>query len=448
MNIPLTLAILILYLTIILTVGIISSRKIKSTNGYYLAERSLGWFAITATITATVVGGSATIASAKLIYLNGLPSLWLDIGAATGLIILGIFLAKKVRETKLFTLPEITNHLYNEKVRYVSSILIIITQIAWISLLIQATGAVITVLLPVDYTILLSIITIIFIFYTLIGGQYAVVYTDIIQFIIMVIGVCCIATPLLFMKASPQIFTISSDFLSFPINKNLGFLPIVSFFFMMTMPHIVGPDIYSKILSAKNEKTARNGCLLAGGFRLLFAISIAIIGLSSIILVPNLSYNEAVFAMPIAITQLGPFLAGPILAAFISIMLSSADSVLLSAGTVLSVDITKKKSVIVARAGILIIGVLSLLLALYLSDIIETLKLAYTVFTSGLTFPIIFGFYKNKTYVTSTGALLSLFSGGLTSLVWFFLKNPYNIDAIIIGMLCSLIPLIILRKST
>jgi SSS family solute:Na+ symporter len=263
----------------------------------------------------------------------------------------------------------------------------------------------------------------------------------------MIIGVCCIATPLLFIKASPQIFAISPNFLSFPINKNLGVLPIVSFFFMMTMPHIVGPDIYSKILSAKNEKTARNGCLLAGVFRLLFAICIAIIGLSSIVLVPNLSYNEAVFAMPMAITKLGPFLAGPILAAFISVMLSSADSVLLSAGTVLSVDITKKNSIIVARTGILIIGILALVLALYLSDIIETLKLAYTVFTSGLTFPIIFGFYKDKTNVTSTGALLSLLSGGLVSLVWFFLKNPYNIDAIIIGMLFSFIPLITLRKS-
>ena len=79
------LLILIFYLIILLTIGFISSRKIKNPKSFYLANRKLGWFSLTATITATVVGGSATIASAKLIYLYGLPSIWLDIGGALGL---------------------------------------------------------------------------------------------------------------------------------------------------------------------------------------------------------------------------------------------------------------------------------------------------------------------------------------------------------------------------
>jgi SSS family solute:Na+ symporter len=447
MEFNLTLILLISYLVVLIAIGLISTKKAKTSKSFFLADRSLGLFALTATITATVVGGSATIASAKLIYLNGLPSLWLDIGAATGLIILGLTLAKKVRKTKLFTLPEITGSLFDEKVRYASAILIILTQIAWISLLIQGTGAIITILLPINYTLVLTIITLIFIAYTILGGQYAVVYTDIIQFLVMIIGVCLIATPLLFLKAIPQISTISSNRLTFPINSNLGFLPILSLFFMMLMPHIVGPDIYSKILSAKNEKTAKNASLLSGIFRIIFAISIALIAISAIILQPNLSSSEAVFAMPMAINQLSPFIAGPILAAFVSVMLSSADSVLISAGTILSVDITRKKNIITSRIGILIIGLLALGLALYLNDIINTLKLAYTIFTAGLTFPIIFGFYKDKTKISSTGALISLILGGSTSLIWFFLNNPYNIDAIIIGMISSIIPLLIFREK-
>ena len=84
-------------------------------------------------------------------------------------------------------------------------------------------------------------------------------------------------------------------------------------------------------------------------------------------------------------------------------------------------------------------------LALYLGNVLKTLQLAYTIFTAGLTLPIIFGFYKEKTKVTSYGALLSLIFGGGVSLIWFFLNNPYNIDAVLVGMLSSIIPLLILR---
>lgn len=447
MNTGLLLSVLILYLGILIIIGLIASKKAKTNKGFFLADRSLGLFPLTATITATVVGGSATIATAKLIYLYGLPSIWLDIGAAVGLIILGLTLAKLVRKTGLYTLPEITGHLFDNKVRYAAAILVVLTQIAWVSLLIQGTGAIIAILLPLEYTVILTFITAIFILYTILGGQYAVVYTDIIQFIVMIVGVCLIAAPLLFLKAAPNFGTIPFDHMNFPINSNYTFLPILSLFFMMMMPHIVGPDIYSKILSAKNENTARKSVILSGFFRIIFAISIGVIALSAIVLVPGLSKSKAILAMPMAISGLDPLLAGIILAAFVSVMLSSADSILVASGTVISVDITRKKNVLISRIGILIIGVLALVLALYLQDIIETLKLAYTVFTAGLTLPIIFGFYKIKTKVTSRGAFFSLISGGTVALVWFFLNNPFKVDAVLVGLLASVIPLLIFREE-
>jgi SSS family solute:Na+ symporter len=160
MNQLITLSILLSYLSLIIIIGLYSARKIRTTTSFFLADRSLGWFSLSATITATVVGGSATIATAKLIYLQGLPALWLDIGAATGLIILGVFIAKKVRRTGLVTLPEITGHLFDENVRKAAAYLILFIQIAWVSLLIQGTGASITILLPFDSYIILTIITV------------------------------------------------------------------------------------------------------------------------------------------------------------------------------------------------------------------------------------------------------------------------------------------------
>lgn len=446
MDTAIVVGIIFSYLALLMAIGIYASKKAKSSSSFFLADRSLKKFALTATITATTVGGSATIVAGGRIYANGLPALWYDLAGALGLIILGLFIANKVRKTGLFTLPDIAGSQYDGKVRFASAILIIITEIAWVSLLIQAAGLILEVVLPVEYKILLVLLTTAFIIYTLLGGQYAVVYTDIIQFLVMLIGVCIIAAPLLFIDALPGIGQLPSTSLSFPVNSNIGFLAAGSIFFMMFMPHIVGPDIYSKILSAKNEKIAKQGAIFSGIFKFIFAIAIGLIAVSAMVLHPGL--ENAYAAIPTAVFNLSPILAGLVLAAFLSVIISSADSCLLSAGTIVSVDLLKNKNVNISRIGILIIGILALVLALYLDDILKTLQLAYTIFTAGLTMPILLGFYKKKTHVTSTGALWSLILGGSVSLVWLnVMSSPHSEYAVLVGLVVSIIPLLIFRKK-
>lgn len=447
MNDLFILSIIGLYLATIIGIGVYASKKTQSTSSFFLADRSLKSFALTATITATTVGGSATIVAGGRIYAQGLPAIWYDLGGALGLVILGLFIAYHVRKTGLFTLPDITGYLFDDRVRYAAAILIIITEIAWISLLIQASGFILSVVLPFEYTAILIIITIGFIGYTLLGGQYAVVYTDIIQFLVMIIGICAIAAPLLFLEALPHLGQLPATLISFPVNEEIGFITAGSIFFMMFFPHVVGPDIYSKLLSAENEKTAKTGAVLSGVFKLVFAIAIGIIAISAFILHPGLS--NPYLAIPTAVFHLPLIPAAIILSGFLSVMLSSADSCLLSAGTILSVDILRNKNVNLSRLGILGVGVGALLLALYLGDILKTLQLAYTVFTGGLTLPIIFGFFREKTQVTSKGALWSLILGGMVSLLWLHMVTaPYNEYAVLVGLFISLLPLLIFRAKT
>ena len=440
----LTLGVLCTYLAGLLLFGLWMSRKVHDPDAFFLANRKLGTWPLTATITATVVGGSATIATGALIYQQGLPGLWLDIGGALGLIILGLTIARSVRKTGLVTLPEIIEYLFDTRVRYAAALLIVFIQIAWVSLLLQGAQAVLAVLLPFDPVLLLVLIALVFVIYTIVGGQIAVVATDIIQFLVMIIGLCAIAVPLLLLEVWSEIPTISADLLSFPVNASLGILPVLSFFFMMLMPHIVGPDIYSKILSAKDEKTARKAAIFSGFWKFMFAGSVGIMAIAAIILFPGLENPS--LALPTVMTTLHPALAGILLAAFLSVMLSSADSVLLSGSTIISVDLTRRRTIQDSRLAIIFIAAAALILALYLQDIINTLKLAYTVFTAGLTLPVIFGFYKEKTKVTSKGAFFSLLFGGGSSLVWLGLNSPY-IDAVLIGMIVSLIPLLLFRKK-
>ena len=443
MESTLTIGIILSYLIILISIGLLSTKKIKNSDSFFLADRSLKKLALISTITATTVGGSATIVAGGRIYSQGLPALWYDLAGGLGLIVLGLFIASKVRKTGLFTLPDITGSLFNKNVRFASAILILITEIAWVSLLIQACSLVLYVAIPIQYEILLVFITFGFISYTIFGGQYAVVYTDMIQFFVMFIGICCIAAPILLLDALPNIGTLSSTILSFPINENIGFIGVASIFFLMFLPHIVGPDIYSKLLSAKDEKTAKTGAIISGFFKIIFAISIGVIAIAALILYPGL--ENVYTAIPTAVINISPIIGALIIAAFVSVMLSSADSCLLSAGTIISNDLIKNKNINISRAGIFLMGLGALILALFLNDILKTLELAYTIFAAGLTIPILFGFFKNKTKVSSKGALYALISGGAVSLIWLFFQNPYNIDAVLVGMIASIIPLLIFR---
>lgn len=444
------LLIVIFYTITITIIGIYAKKKITSPTSFFLANRSLKTFPLTATLTATTIGGSATIVAGGRIFTDGLPAIWYDLGGVIGLFILSISLAKLVRKTKCYTLPDIINTLYDKKTRHIAAILIIITEIAWVALLIQAAGLILSVILNVNTTVLLIGITIAFILYTLVGGQFAVVYTDIIQFLVMLIGICFIAAPLLISQSLPYWSQLTSQQVSFPINDGIGIISMGSILFMMMMPHIVGPDIYAKLLCAKNEKTARNATLLSASLKLVFALAIALIALAATV---NPMIQEQVttsaMAIPLALSTLPTILAGIVLAAFLSVMISSADSCLLSAGTIFSVDIFKNNSISTSQHGIIFTGISALILAIYhslLGSILDTLELAYTVFTAGLTLPVIAGLYQKRTKVTSQGAIYSIFFGGSTSII--ILQIPQiSTYAVLIGLTASLLPLMVFRHE-
>jgi Na+/proline symporter len=105
--------------------------------------------------------------------------------------------------------------------------------------------------------------------------------------------------------------------------------------------------------------------------------------------------------------------------------MSSADTCLLSQGVILTQDIIKrfhpllseKKTILLTRLNIIILGLLALGLAMILKGVISSLLFAYTIFTCGLVVPVIAGFYKDRLKVTPQGALAALIGGGVTGLM-------------------------------
>ena len=127
-----------------------------------------------------------------------------------------------------------------------------------------------------------------------------------------------------------------------------------------------------------------------------------------------------------------PLLGGIVLAALLCAMMSSADTTLLSASTILTVDIigafkplSPAKTVSYSRWAMVIMGIAALSLALALKGVISALLFAYTIYTGGLIMPVLIGFYRERLRVTPLGALVAIIGGGAAALISKILAIKY-----------------------
>jgi SSS family solute:Na+ symporter len=181
--------------------------------------------------------------------------------------------------------------------------------------------------------------------------------------------------------------------------------------------------MYTRLFCARNEKTAQRATFLSAISFVPLAFAIVLIGMGARVLYPQISPEQA---FPQVISGvLSPWLGGLVLAALVAAFMSSADTCLLSQGVILTQDIIKrflpslseKKTILLTRLNIIILGLLALGLAMILKGVISSLLFAYTIFTCGLVVPVIAGFYKEKLKVTPQGALAALIGGGVIGLL-------------------------------
>jgi SSS family solute:Na+ symporter len=419
------LIVVAIYFAAMIAIGLVSRRRARGADNFFVAGRSGTSLLITGSLLATIVGGSATVGMAGLGFSRGLTGMWWLLVGSVGLIVLGVFWAGKVREFGLYTLPELVEKQYDKRISLAASILIVISWLGVIAGQIVASGTILSVLglgSPVMWMVIFSAV---FIGYTLLGGQYAVIRTDAFQIGIIFVGIFSGLGLVLYrlggwgglqMSLAPERF-------NFPLSPQFSGYELVVLLLLVGLTYVVGPDMYSRLFCARDTRTARNSVLWAALLIIPFALAITLIGMGASALFPQIAPEQA---FPTVINEVLPPIVGAIvLAALLGAVMSSADTCLMTASTILSVDIVgrfkpslKSEQILsISRWGIVGLGLLSLLLALWLKGVISALLFAYTVYTSGLILPVIAGFYKDKLKVTPAGALAAIIGGGGVALV-------------------------------
>lgn len=417
-----------LYGAAVLLVGVFSARAAsRSKDAFLVADRGLSAFRTGVALSSTVIGGSTTLVLAALVASKGLPALWLDLAGALGLLALGLFLAPRVRATGATTIAEVIGRTYGPGVRRIAAALVVCAEIVWFALLTEATQAVIVATTPWNPSHVLVATAALFVAYTALGGQRAVVGTDLLQFALMVAGLLLVALPLALSRlaATPP----PGRLLTFPTGPAFSWTDAAALLVLVGLPHAVGSDVWAKVLSARDGSAARRAALGAAAAKLMFGLAtcaIAFAGVSLGVGGPAAQlFPRAVFALA------GPALAPFLLVALLATMQSSADSVLLSAAAATAHDLVPRSGVPFARAAVIAYGTAGLAVALVLRDLVETFRLGYTLFASGLILPTLAAFVPHVRIDRRFAGAAMLLGGAAAMLERF--AHVSGVDPVLVG---------------
>ncbi|MDO1513845.1 sodium:solute symporter [Maribacter confluentis] len=420
-----------LYFLLLVGVAVwVIRKKENNTEDYFLAGRNVGWFVVGASIFASNIGSEHVVGLAGTGASNKLPLLIYEIHAWVVLMLGWIFLPFYAR-SGVFTMPEFLEKRFDARSRWVLSIFSIVAYVLTkISVTIYAGGVVVSALLGIDFwtgaiaTVVLTGV------YTVLGGMRAVVYTETLQAILLVVG----AAVLTFIGLDKvggwgsMVDTLGPEYFNmwrpatdpdFPWPSLFITSTIVGIWYWCTDQYIV-----QRTLTAKNIKEGRRGTIFGALLKLLPVFLFLIPGVIALTLKMRgeLHWESADEAFPVLMSNLLPSgLRGLVAAGLLAALMSSLASVFNSCSTLFTVDVYKKlrpnapeKKLVrtgqIATVFVVIIGIIWIPIMANISGVLyEYLQSVQSYIAPPITAVFLLGiFYKR---INATGAFSTLVMG-------------------------------------
>lgn len=437
----------IIYLMALIGVGYYKSRVVKSGSDFMVAGRTLPWYILVGTLLATWMGSGSLFNGSGLGFRNGLAGAWHSAGAWVG-IVLVFFIARRIRNFGQVTVPDIFEARYGTSSRVLATLITVIAYVTIVSYQFRGGGKVLSIMTEGAISMEAGIvITAIFaILYTVLAGMLSVVYTDVVNGVLMVGGIIIGLVFMVFAVGGVDVIVASAEqagkwelfgnWADERVNVNSG--PIVAFSFLIpTMLLLMGDaNMYQRIFSAENSGQAQKAVFFWVIGVVILELSFYAFGLAGSVaveqgLITNLfetgrSGTENI--VPAAALELLPTFLGMILvAAMMAVIVSTADSFLLVPSTNLTRDVFQRfvqpnmsDSAIVwmTRGWILLLGGAAYLLVQRFPVILDAAYTAYLIYGSAITPALLAAFLWKRT--TWQGAVASILTGSSVTMVWIF----------------------------
>ena len=443
----------LLYIALTLVVGFWASRRVKTTRDFTLAGRKLPAAVVGVTIFATWFGPEYIMGVPGRFVERGMMGIITDqFGTLLCLLLVGFFYARQLYRLKIVTLSDFFQLRYNKTLALATAIIQVITYFFWIAAQFVALGYLFQTVLDLSLYNGILLGAAFVVIYTYIGGMWAVSFTDLLQSVLIVVGLVILLVNVLDETGgvAPLFADRPANFLAFFPEKSFqGWTDYLAMWMAFGIGAIPAQEIYQRVFSARSETAGRNGVFFSA--LLLFAISIIplLIGLGAARLHPNLiTGGDGQNLIPAMASQYtGEGMQTLFFGALISAILSTSSGAMLSPATIIGENLLKpylpamtdRRLLLWTRVSVIVVAAISYCVAINNASIHGLVVSSAVLLMVCLFAPLTWGLYWKRASVA--GAWASIVLGGL---VWIFCESgETSTDPTIYGTLASCLAMIL-----
>lgn len=443
-----TVIVLIVYLGILVALALWSRRETHTLSGYYLAGKKLPYWVVAFSTNATGESGWLLLGLSGMGYAVGVQAYWVVVGEILGIAASWWIVARRIKkygdETDSITVPDLLVAKFEDKwnlIRGVAVVIILVMVTAYVTAQMVASGKTLSSFLGMEYATGVIVGSIFIIGYTFVGGYKAVSYTDVVQGVLMLLGL--IAVPAAAIFASGGWAEVQSNLtLQDPAlvdmfamsDSGKPVLIAIASFVAIGLPFLGVPQLLIRFMSARDDVEIKKARIVSMSVMLIFTAGAVTAGVAGRALFPGLEDAETIF--PVLSNNLFPeIISGMLLVVVLSAIMSTVDSLLLLASSAVVRDTyqkiigTTKSEESLSNYGKLItvvIGVIAVVFGIQEPRVIFDFVLASWSGLGSAFGPAMVGIlYYNR--ITWAGVLSGMLGGFIASVVWLTqFKSDYH----------------------
>lgn len=440
---------IIIYIIITIAVGAWSSKLVKNSNDFVLAGRQLPLFLSSSALFATWFG-SETIFGASSEYLeSGLQGVIEDpFGGALCLVLFGMFYLRPMYKMNVLTIGDVYKHIFGKKVEFFASVFMIPAYFGYVAAQLVALALIFNSIADNSISNAIVISAGIVVFYTFLGGMWAISITDFMQTTLIVVGLIWVAV-LVSQRAGGVMPILDSapqgSFQFFPDLKPTAWINYLGAWMIIGLGSIPSQDIYQRVMSAKSEKVAIRSTYLAGGFYVTIGLLPLFIALGAKYLYPEIYLENKQLLLPeMVLRHSGIHVQILFFGALISAIMSTTSSGLLAPSAIISENLIRpyfgaklkdKHFLWLLRFNIIFVAIIATIMAQWKTNIYELVAEASILMLVSLFVPLTAGLYWKK--ASEMGALMAIIFGMIAYLAFINIEMPIypHVPALVVSVL-------------
>lgn len=467
MNFQIILAFAI-YLIFMMAIGFFFSKSSSNLSDYFLGGRQMGSWLTALSAQASDMSSWLLMGLPGAVYLNGVSSGWIAIGLGIGTYLNWLLVAKRLRKysavaNDAITIPEYFQNRFNSEgnaLKVVCAIIIFVFFLVYTASGFNAAAKLINNVFGIEYVLALTIGAVVILVYTFTGGYFAVVWTDFFQGMLMFFAILIV--PIV------AYLTLEADFASVIADKP-GYMDIMAngtqLYSIQSIVSDLGwglgyfgmPHILVRFMSIKSSDLIKKSRIIAMVWVILSLIASVAVGcigyvyLTSRGIVLEGAASETIFME--LVTRVAPgFIAGVLLCAIVSAIMSTSDSQLLVTASAMTNDIyktifnkkaTDKQLLNLSRVAVAVVAIIAYVIALDPNNtVMDLVSNAWAGFGAAFGPAMLLSLFWKR--MTMNGALVGMVSGAVVVMIWNrFLADSTCIYELVPAFIISLLLIVI-----